>query len=233
MASTNNITINDTNNPNPKITVRTYALPPTPLIPNSPHVLIHYPGLLTPLISDPSFNPTTIYDLFSSNGWQPQWLARYGPSQRAHYHSTAHECMAVISGGQARILFGVADADEPRAGVLLDAAPGDVFILPAGVAHKTHDPRPLTDGMVFHEPPDRDDAVGSRAFFGGIELRGEFVMMGAYPGGADWDFLTGGELEGRFGEVWRVRVPERDPVLGVSSQGVRGLWGGRGEVVEG
>lgn len=224
--------------------VRTYTLPPTNLIPNSPHVLIHYPGLLTSLVNDPTFNPTQLFDLFRSNGWQTQWIARYGPNQNAHYHSTTHECMAVISGGRAKILFGVADSQEDRAqdlalrpqgdqneagrehgGVLLEARVGDVFVLPAGVAHKTHFPEPRTDDMVFHQPPDKEDEEGSREFFGGIPVVGEFMMMGAYPGGAEWDSKVGGEHEGRFDEVWSVRVPERDPVLGLDEEGLRGLWG--------
>ncbi|KAF9690548.1 hypothetical protein EKO04_011386 [Ascochyta lentis] len=227
-----------------QVTVKTYTLPPTTLIPNSPHVLIHYPRLLTQLIQTPGFSPTKIFDLFASNGWQSQWIARYGPNQNAHYHSTTHECMAVISGGRAKILFGVADSKEDRqqdlglggqgndlngdgredGGILLDAEVGDVFILPAGVAHKTHDPRPLTDGIVFHQPPDKGDESRSREFFGEVPVQGEFMMMGAYPRGQEWDFKVGGEHEGRFGEVWNVELPERDPVLGASLEGLKGLW---------
>ncbi|KAJ4991218.1 FAD-dependent pyridine nucleotide-disulfide oxidoreductase [Stagonosporopsis vannaccii] len=231
-----------TSTPKPK--VLTYTLPPTKLIPNSPHVLIHYPGLLTSLVQNKSFSTTQIFDLFASNGWQSQWIARYGPNQNSHYHSGAHECMAVISGGRAQILFGVADSAEDRAqdlglgtagrdineagredgGVLLDAEVGDVFILPAGVAHKTHNPSPPTDGIVFHQPPDKRDEKGCREFFAGIPIEGEFMMMGAYPRGEEWDFRIGGEHEGRFGEVWGVEVPERDPVLGTSGEGLVGLW---------
>ncbi|KAJ4368492.1 hypothetical protein N0V86_009397 [Didymella sp. IMI 355093] len=227
-----------------RIEVRTYALPPTKLIPNSPHVLIHYPGLLTSLIKDKSFSTSQIFDLFASNGWQSQWIARYGPNQNSHYHSGAHECMAVISGGSAKIRFGVADSKEDReqdlglgtagkdmneegredGGVLLDAAVGDVFILPAGVAHKTHNPLPKTDGIEFHQPPDKNDEEGSKKFFESIPVVGEFMMMGAYPKGGEWDFAVGGEHEGHFDDVWNVKVPERDPVLGMSAEGLTGLW---------
>lgn len=228
-----------------KVEVRTYPLPPTKLIPNSPHVLIHYPGLLTSLVKDPSFSTRQIFDLFASNGWQSQWIARYGPNQNSHYHSGAHECMAVISGGRAQIRFGVADSREDReakelglgsqghdlneqgreqGGVLLDAEVGDVFILPAGVAHKTHNPVPETDGIQFHQPPDKNDESGSREFFAGIPIAGEFMMMGAYPKGAEWDFAVGGEHEGKFNEVWDVEVPESDPVLGTNAEGLTRLW---------
>ncbi|KAF2621540.1 hypothetical protein BU25DRAFT_379502 [Macroventuria anomochaeta] len=230
--------------PASKIEVRTYTLPPTKLIPNSPHVLIHYPGLLTSLVKDQKISTTQIFDMFKSNGWQSQWIARYGPNQNSHYHSSAHECMAVISGGRAKIRFGVADSKEDReqdlglgtqgkdlneddreeGGVLLDAEVGDVFILPAGVAHKTHDPSPKTDGIVFYQPPDKNDEIGSREFFEGIPIEGEFMMMGAYPRGGEWDFAVGGEHEGHFDDVWNVKVPERDPVLGASVEGLKGLW---------
>lgn len=226
------------------VQVRTYTLPPTRLIPNSPHVLVHYPGLLSPLTSDRNFSTTQIFDLFASNGWQSQWIARYGPNQNSHYHSGAHECMAVVSGGSAKIRFGVADSQEDRGqdlglggrgedlnaggreegGVVLEARVGDVFILPAGVAHKTHEPSPLTDGIVFHQPPDKSDEKGCREFFAGIPIQGEFMMMGAYPRGGEWDFAVGGEHEGHFDDVWNVEVPERDPVLGASAEGLTGLW---------
>lgn len=152
--------------------------------------------------------------------------------------------MAVISGGSAKIRFGVADSKEDReqdlglgtagkdlneqgreeGGVLVDAAVGDVFILPAGVAHKTHNPLPETDGIEFHQPPDKNDEDGCRRFFESIPVVGEFMMMGAYPKGGEWDFAIGGEHKGHFNEVWNVEVPERDPVLGTSAEGLKGLW---------
>ncbi|KAK3214199.1 hypothetical protein GRF29_28g2361656 [Pseudopithomyces chartarum] len=145
------ITLNRTTSP------KSYTISPTPLIPNSPHPLLHYPSLLFPTVSAPNFTCTTLYDLYRSNGWTPQWVARYGATQPAHYHSTAHEVMVVIAGEGATIRFGVADkggsesssshptdggngddtdAHEPG-GITLTAHKGDVFIVPAGVAHKT------------------------------------------------------------------------------------------------
>ena len=58
------------------------------------------------------------------------------------------------------------------------------------------------------------------------------MMIGAYPKGEEWDFKKGGEDEGRYREVWGVKVPERDPVLGVDEQGLVGLWreGDRGKL---
>ncbi|EAT83120.1 hypothetical protein HBI56_071330 [Parastagonospora nodorum] len=228
---------------------KTYILPPTPRIPNSPHPLIHYPGLLTDLVKDASFTPTQIFDLFLSHGWQTQWIARYGPDIQSHYHSTTHECMAVISGGSATIRFGVADQPDWKHGLLgigergageeggldINANVGDVFIIPAGVSHKCFAPSPNKRPLEFRQPEDvergkarealdEEGVARHRAFFGGVGVEGEFMMMGAYPKGGVWDFKVGGEHEGRERGVWDVPVPAEDPVLGGSKEGLRGLW---------
>lgn len=90
--------------------------------------------------------------MFTQNGWDVQWIFRYGQTQLSHYHSKAHECMAVLS-GTARIRFGVADTLEDldqntygsaweNGGIEVAAEAGDVLIIPAGVAHKTYDTKP-------------------------------------------------------------------------------------------
>jgi uncharacterized protein YjlB len=226
------------------VEVKKYHLPPTPLIPNSPHPLLHYPGLLLPDSSSP--NPSDIalkaHDLFTSNGWQTQWIFRYGATQSSHYHSGVHECMAVLT-GHARIRFGVADtaADMEEnthghgredGGIELDARAGDVFILPAGTAHKTFDTAPsaefklLTPGDGHHVLA---EGVGGgdgkvRETLAGVKLDG-FTMVGAYPrGGGEWDFAKGGENQGEYRKVWAVPKPERDPVLGTAEEGLCGQW---------
>ncbi|KAK3092216.1 hypothetical protein LTR53_019624, partial [Teratosphaeriaceae sp. CCFEE 6253] len=119
--------------------VKAYPLPPTALIPNSPYPLLHYPGLLA---AKADCNAAKVYDLMTSNGWDFQWIYRYGPTQASHYHSTAHECMAVLS-GSATIRFGVADTSNDMeastfgdaheaGGVEVHAEKGDVFLIPAG-----------------------------------------------------------------------------------------------------
>jgi uncharacterized protein YjlB len=233
------------------VKAKTYFLPPTPLIPNSPYPLIHYPGLLGDMVQHKDFKTTQIFDKFLENAWQTQWIARYGPDIQSHYHSTTHECMAVISGGSATIRFGVADQPDwkqrglavgergkgEEGGVEIRAQVGDVFIIPAGVSHKTFAPEPETRDLAFHQPEDIEQGKANinldeksmerhRSFFEGVKVEGEFMMMGAYPKGGVWDFKVGGEHEGREGEVHGVRVPERDPVLGESEVGLRGLWSG-------
>ncbi|KAF1846108.1 uncharacterized protein K460DRAFT_417255 [Cucurbitaria berberidis CBS 394.84] len=231
--------------------VKSYNLPPTPLIPNSPYPLLHYPALLRDQVQSPDFQTTNIFDLFASNGWQSQWIARYGPDIQSHYHSTTHECMVVISGQGATIRFGVADsktwdygkfafgdrADGEEGGLDLQAGLGDVFIIPSGVSHKTFNPRPNTSVLAFHQPDDiangqaRDLSPekerARRDFFSKVPVEGEFMMMGGYPYGGVWDFAVGGEHKGHEEDVWFVPKPEKDPVLGKSKEGLVGLWAGR------
>ncbi|KAJ0121187.1 fad-dependent pyridine nucleotide-disulfide oxidoreductase [Diaporthe amygdali] len=213
------------------VEVKEYRLPPTSRIPNSPFPLLHYPRFFP---SPSSRSPTAVHDAFAANGWQVQWIFRYGPTQQSHYHSAAHECMAVLS-GEATIRFGVADderaggGDGDAGGIEVHARAGDVFVLPAGLAHKTFNPEPsdstfklLTPGDGHHHVSEGGDG-GSRAGLERVELSG-FTMIGAYPVGAKWDFAVGGEHEGRYQEVWSVPRPERDPVLGADPAGLTRLW---------
>lgn len=214
---------------------KTYRLPPTPLIPNSPRPLIHYRNLFP---SEQDRTPTTLHHKFASNGWSSQWIWRYGKDQTAHYHSAAHECMVVLT-GSARIRFGVADvhssgnddASSPEdstdtvseeGGVEVEANAGDVFILPAGTAHKTFNTLPEASLKLL--TPGNGHAVDVEGLEkAGSELEG-FTMMGAYPVGSEWDFSVGGESEGVYQRVWEVAKPERDPILGDGEEGLCGLW---------
>lgn len=214
--------------------VKKYHLPPTSKIPNSPFPLLHYPGFFP---SPASRAPAAVHDAFAANGWHVQWIFRYGPTQQSHYHSAAHECMAVLS-GEATIRFGVAD-EEPAAGdggggvaaghsngdsstgIEVHARAGDVFVLPAGLAHKTFNPDPSDSTFKLLTPGDGHHSPG--AGLAAVEPSG-FTMIGAYPAGAKWDFAVGGEHEGRYQEVWSVPRPERDPVLGTDPAGLTRLW---------
>ena len=145
----------------------------------------------------------------------------------------------VVLTGSARIRFGVADihpsdndnASSPdsgnstiseKGGVEVDASAGDVFILPAGTAHKTFNTLPEASLKLL--TPGNGHAVDLEGFKkAGLELEG-FTMMGAYPVGSEWDFAVGGESEGMYERVWKVAKPERDPVLGDGQEGLCGLW---------
>ncbi|KAI1631776.1 hypothetical protein F4809DRAFT_630783 [Biscogniauxia mediterranea] len=213
-----------------------HYLPPTSLVPNSPRPLLHYPGFLSKQCAQsPNAAAVECYGIFEANGWHTQWVIRYGTTQSSHYHSRAHECMVVLS-GSATIRFGVADTDDDLeqstygaaredGGVEIRAAPGDVFVIPAGVAHKTHDAAPRAPFAIL-TPGDGHaiDARDPRRFLADVELTG-FTMMGAYPaGGGDWDFAKGGEDVGHFDRVWAVGKPAKDPILGEAEEGLGGLW---------
>lgn len=120
----------------------------------------------------------------------------------------------------------------------LHASRGDVFILPAGVAHKTFHTSPPSAGLKLLTPGDGhglgggggkggdEGKVDPRKSLVEVKLDG-FTMMGAYPlDGGEWDFNVGGEHQGKYGEIWKVARPERDPVLGKDPDGLCGLWKG-------
>ncbi len=65
--------------------------------------------------------------IFAENGWGGSWVN--GIFDYHHYHSTAHEVLA-ICGGRAEVRFG------GEHGITLTLAAGDVVVIPAGVAHK-------------------------------------------------------------------------------------------------
>ena len=214
------------------VEVKKYHLPPTALIPNSPQPLLHYPGLLA---EKADCVAEKVYDLFSGNGWQTQWIFRYGATQTSHYHSQAHECMAVLS-GTATIRFGVADTDsdleesthgsgKEKGGIEVEAKTGDVFVLPAGTAHKTFDTSPAAKFTLL-TPGDAHSIAAEdvRDTLAKTELSG-FTMIGAYPrNGGAWDFAKGGENDGGYEKVWAVSKPEMDPVLGRAKAGLCGQW---------
>ncbi|KAI0161720.1 hypothetical protein GGR52DRAFT_576022 [Hypoxylon sp. FL1284] len=215
--------------------VKKYHLPPTRLIPNSPHPVLHYQGLL----SEPRVRePQQIRSALDANGWEAQWIFRYGATQQSHYHSRVHEAMAVLS-GTATIRFGAADTtttntntnavahETEPGGVEVQAAPGDVFVVPAGVAHKTFNAAPRADFALLSPGDGRgipDDGAAGDAL-ADVRLSG-FTMMGAYPkdGGA-WDFAVGGVADAAdFEAPWAVPRPARDPFLGASLDGIVGQW---------
>lgn len=212
------------------VEVRKYHLFPTELIPNSPRPLLHYKTAFPKKTNNSHCDLAEVWNTFTSNEWKVAWVFRYGPTQLSHYHSKAHECMAVLS-GTATIRFGVADTSEDLdenttgsawedGGVELDAEAGDVFVIPAGVAHKTYNTKLdaefklLTPGS--GHGIEAKDVEGTLA---GIEITG-YTMLGAYCGG-DWDFIKSG---GDYEKVWSVPKPTYDPVLGTSDEGLSGLW---------
>lgn len=160
--------------------------------------------------------------------------------------------MAVLS-GEATIRFGTADSpevniishheDDNSNSIIIDmnkdgstridtsleihARAGDVFVLPAGVAHKTFDTMPSvgSSSLQLLNPGDGHRVAGydPRRTLAAVQPSG-FSMIGAYPVGGEWDVAIGGEHSGRYEEVWSVPRPERDPVLGLDPAGLTTLW---------
>jgi len=126
----------------------------------------------------PQRNPAAaVENLFESNGWEGCW--RNGIYGFHHYHSTAHEVLGVYSGSAEVQLGG-------DSGICLTVCPGDVIIIPAGVAHKN-----LSAGPNFR-------------------------IVGAYPRNQRPDMCYGkaGERPRADKNIARVALPKMDPVFG-------------------
>ena len=123
-------------------------------------------------------DPAAVFErVFARNGWGGAW--HNGVYGYHHYHSTAHEVLGVAR-GTARVQFG------GEAGPVVDLSPGDVVVIPAGVAHKN---------------------LGSSD---------DFLVVGAYPSDQNFDMNYGrpGERPEADRNLRRTPVPETDPVFG-------------------
>lgn len=76
---------------------------------------------------------------------------------------------------------------------------GDVVVIPAGVGHKR------------------------------LSSSDDFLVVGGYPPGSDWDLLTGeaGERPAADENIVRVELPQSDPVFGINGPLLE-IWGGMG-----
>lgn len=91
-------------------------------IPNSPVPLLHYAGALTEELRDPA----ACRRLLNDHGWSNTWVN--GIFSYHHYHSNAHEVLAVLS-GSAEVLFGGEEGEQ------VSVTAGDVVLIPAGTGH--------------------------------------------------------------------------------------------------
>lgn len=140
--------------------------------PNSELPVLIYRGVVDPANATEAFKT-----LFNSNGWPAEWVDSVFTYH--HYHSTAHEALGVASGSAELTLGG------PE-GETISVEPGDVVVIPAGVAHKLES--------------SSDD----------------FSVVGAYPDGQEWDVLTGeaGDRKVALPNIAAVPLPPADPVAG-------------------
>jgi len=123
-------------------------------------------------------SPEGMEALFAENGWPPAWRATIFTYH--HYHSTAHETLGVAR-GSARLMLGGPE------GRTFDVEPGDVIVIPAGVAHMR------------------------------IDSSSDFLVVGCYPPGQAWDLLRGESEERPAADhnIARVPMPRTDPVSGL------------------
>lgn len=97
-------------------------LPDGGAIPNNPRlpVLLHRGAV-------PAGDADAAEALFRAHGWRPAW--RNGIHDWQHYHSNAHEALAIVAGA-VRVQLG------GEAGLQIDLKAGDVVVLPAGTGHR-------------------------------------------------------------------------------------------------
>ena len=144
--------------------------------PNNPSLtLLIYEKVLD---ADNKINPTEVKELLEVNGWANSWAN--GIYDYHHYHATTHEVLAIVR-GSARVQFG------GPSGVTVLFEPGDVVILPAGIAHKS------------------------------IDVYDDFLCVGAYPEGYNFDMKYGKQEEraDAIAAIHAVPVPSSDPVFGL------------------
>jgi uncharacterized protein YjlB len=136
--------------------------------------LLVYPGVVAIEGADPA---AAFEALFERNRWPAAWRNGVHPFQ--HFHSSAHEALGVYS-GEVTVQFG---GDE---GVVITAHPGDVIVLPAGIAHKK------------------------------ISSRGALGIVGAYPTGqlSDMCMPMMSNIRKAARNIEDVPLPKCDPVYG-------------------
>lgn len=145
-------------------------------IPNNPKLpfLVYPAALELEGVADPA---AVAEAAFERHGWGGSW--RNGIYPFAHFHSTAHEVLAVCR-GEAKVRFG------GEAGEVVALRAGDVVVIPAGGGHQN---------------------LGSSA---------GFLVVGAYPGGMEWDLCRGepSERPRVLRNIEVVPLPDTDPLFG-------------------
>jgi uncharacterized protein YjlB len=106
-----------------KPTVAAHLLKDDGTIPNSRLPLLLYESAL----QQQSCDPAIVERMFTANKWGGCW--RNGVYPYHHYHSTAHEVLACVS-GSATIQFG------GERGITVFFRKQDAVVIPAGVGHK-------------------------------------------------------------------------------------------------
>jgi uncharacterized protein YjlB len=137
--------------------------------------------------------PEFFEELFRKNGWGGSW--RNGIYGMHHFHSTAHEVLGIYRGWDEVQMGG-------ENGITVQVRPGDVVVIPAGVAHKRlESKRPRGFRISRRVSRQSEPALG---------------VVGAYPAGQEWDMCYGNtdERERTLQNIGSVSLPETDPVFG-------------------
>jgi len=138
-----------------------------PDAPNNPHL----PVLLYRSVLPPG-KPEAAEALFARNGWPPAW--RNGIFPYVHFHTTAHEALA-IARGRVRVRLG------GGAGPDFTLEAGDVVMLPAGTGHQRLEASQdllVVGAYPAGQQPDQLRGVGSD----GADLRARIARLPDPPG---------------------------------------------------
>jgi len=103
-----------------------------------------------------------------------------------HFHSTAHEALACVT-GSATLRLGGPDGLDAR----IEA--GDLLVLPAGTGHRR------------------------------VEASADFLLVGAYPEGQDWDVRREAADAADEARIAAVPMPTADPAYGAGGP-LAHLW---------
>jgi uncharacterized protein YjlB len=150
--------------------------------------VLHYRGALAPAEGDLAVRFERAFD---ANRWPAAW--RNGIFAHHHFHSTAHEVLGIYAGTVTVRLGGERGRD-----VVL--SPGDVVVLPAGVAHRR------------------------------IACDGRLGVVGAYPEGQSPDLCRpdARRYQALLAAVAAVPMPAADPLCGADGP-LMSHWGARPE----
>lgn len=104
-----------------------YYIKPTAHCPNNVLPVLVYRDVLPR-----PHNEVTTSEALEKYGWEKR--GTFGTINIKHFHPNTHECYGVFQ-GSSELVFGAGGADDPAAGVTCRVYPGDVIVVPAGVAH--------------------------------------------------------------------------------------------------
>jgi uncharacterized protein YjlB len=155
------------------LTTETHTFTDDGTVPNNRLPLVVYRGAL----GSEGDRASACERMFAQNGWPGAW--RNGIYAHHHYHSTAHEVLG-IAVGSARVRLG------GEHGKTVELHPGDVVVIPAGVAHKRESASP------------------------------DLLVIGAYPKGQNPDICRAepGAHDKAVANIAAVALPAADPVTG-------------------